>query len=261
MHPALKMVKHRPYPPPGGPWVMAQTWLDLLFMHWPVNADALRPLIPEALEIDTFDGMALVGVVPLLMKDVHFKFLPPIPSTSEFLELNVRTYVKWRGKSGVYFFSLDAASLSAVEVARLWYCLPYFHANMSATHVDDAIHFKSERRDSRGRKAILDMSYAPTDAPYTSKKNSLDAWLTERYCLLTLDRSGKVLVGEIHHQPWPLQPARAEIVTNTMASAVGISLPQESPILHFSSRLETVVWSISAPKEDATMPSPRNVKS
>lgn len=109
---------------------MAQTWVDLLFMHWPVNIDTLRPLIPSFLEIDTFDSMAWIGVVPFGMTNIHLNSLPPIPLFSRFLELNVRTYVKWKGKSGIYFFSLDASHPVAVETARTFFCLPYYNATM-----------------------------------------------------------------------------------------------------------------------------------
>jgi uncharacterized protein YqjF (DUF2071 family) len=225
---------------------MAQTWIDLLFMHWPVPVEVLRSLIPEPLEIDAFDGVGWIGVVPFGMVDVHFKHLPPIPFMSNFLELNVRSYVKWREKSGLYFFSLDATNPLAVEAARLWYCLPYYHAQMSKSQQNNAIHYACERSDSRGRKGELEVVYRPTGNPYVAKKKSLESWLTERYCFFTLDKYNQVVTGEVHHKPWPLQQANAEIRTNTMAKAAGISLPDEKPLLHFVRKLETIEWAIHA---------------
>src|SRR5437867_2588447 len=99
---------HRPWPLPREPWVMAQTWHDLLFAHWPVPAVALRPVIPAFLDVDTFEGEAWIGVVPFRMSGVHPRFVPSLPGLSAFPELNVRTYVTDGERPGVWFFSLDA---------------------------------------------------------------------------------------------------------------------------------------------------------
>ncbi len=115
----------RPWPEPSWPAVLAMQWQALLFMHWPLPAAVLRPLIPPGLTLDTFDGWAWLGVVPFTMAGVHARFLPPLPGTTTFPELNVRTYVTTEGKAGVYFFSLDAANPLAVRAARLGFRLPY----------------------------------------------------------------------------------------------------------------------------------------
>src|SRR5690242_14221163 len=127
MHPALDSVTHRPWPLPAGSWVMAQTWHDLLFAHWPVETELLKAIVPDQLPLDIFDGHGWVGIIPFRMSRIHARNLPPIPGLSQFPELNLRTYVTLDGKPGVYFFSLDAASLSAVWTARAWFRLPYFH--------------------------------------------------------------------------------------------------------------------------------------
>ena len=106
-------------------------WVDLLFLHWPVDTAALRPHVPAELELETFDGAAWVGVVPFRMARTRARFAPPVPTARDFPELNVRTYVRRRGEGGVWFFSLDAASRMAVEVARRWFGLPYFRARMA----------------------------------------------------------------------------------------------------------------------------------
>lgn len=225
---------------------MEQRWFDLLFMHWPVKVAALRDLIPSVFEIDTFDGTAWLGVVPFAMNNIHFKLLPPVPTLSSFLELNVRTYVKHRDKAGVYFFSLDAANPVAVEVARFWYMLPYFKARMSKRLEGEMIHYVNERTDARGKPAKFEASYKSVGEPVLAAAGSLDAWLTERYCLFTNTRNGDPLLGEIHHIQWPLQPAECEIRINTMSNAAGIVLPDVQPILHFAKELETIEWPISA---------------
>jgi uncharacterized protein YqjF (DUF2071 family) len=217
---------------------MAQTWHDLLFAHWPVEAGALRRLVPRELPLDTFEGRCWVGIAPFHMSHIHARGLPPLPGLSRFPELNVRTYVTVGDKPGVYFFSLDAANRPAVWAARHFYQLPYFHASMSVVARESWITYQSRRyageAQFRGR-------YRPISDPRLREKGSLENWLTERYCLYTT-RGGRVYCAEIHHQQWPLQDAKAEIEVNSMASAAGITLPQCPPLLHFARRLEVLIW-------------------
>jgi uncharacterized protein YqjF (DUF2071 family) len=240
MHIALQTVSHRPWPLTPGPWIMAQTWHDLLFMHWPVAPSAMRGLVPAQLELDLWEGQAWVAVVPFWMSGVRARGTPAVPRLSCFPELNVRTYVRYGDKPGVYFFSLDAASLSAVQAARAWYHLPYFLARMSSVASADAIEYASVRR--HGEAEFRGVSRPLRDVELR-KKGSIEHWLTERYCLFTEYRSS-IYVAEIHHPPWPLQDAAAEVEVNTMASAAGITLPPDAPLLHFARRIEVVIWPI-----------------
>src|SRR5262249_36943564 len=127
---------HRPWRLPDARWSVAMSWHDLLFLHWPVPVDSLRPHIPAALAIDTFEGSAWLGVVPFRMSGVRPRYMPKAPWVSAFPELNVRTYVSIGGKPGVWFFSLDAANPIAVWLARATFHLPYMHARMASREVD-----------------------------------------------------------------------------------------------------------------------------
>lgn len=221
---------------------MFQRWHELLFAHWPVPVDALRPHIPNALQIDTFDGQAWIGVVPFRMSHIHPRGLPAFPWISFFPELNVRTYVTDGTKSGVWFFSLEAGNPAAVSIARSQFHLPYFNARMVCDGQPDGVRYRSTRKHQGAPPAAFEARYRPTDDVYQSARGTLEGWLTERYCLYTTDRQRRLYRGEIHHQPWPLQPAEAEIAVNTMASAAGIDLPDVEPILHYAHRLDVLVW-------------------
>lgn len=235
-------VAHRPWPLPQGPWVMAQSWQDLLFAHWPVDAAALRARIPAQLEIDTFMGQAWMAVVPFRMSGVRLRRTPSLPWLSKFPELNVRTYVVAEGKPGVWFFSLDAGNSLAVAIARRWFHLPYFRASMSCEERDGWIHYKSVRRDAGGPVAVLEGKYQPIGGTIRAETGSLEHFLTERYCLYTADGAGRILRGEIHHPPWQLQLAEANLTRNSMSEAGGVSLPAQEPLLHFARRQDVVVW-------------------
>jgi uncharacterized protein YqjF (DUF2071 family) len=233
----LRETAHRPWPLPDEPWVMAQTWLDLLFAHWRVPAEALRPLVPEPLPIDTFDGSAWLGVTPFEVTGLRLRGTPPAPRLSRFPELNVRTYTMIDGRPGIWFFSLDAASAAAVAGARSTYRLPYRRARMTIDRAGDAIRYRSVRTSS---PAVLDIEYAPTGGARPAPAGTLEHWLTERYCLFAFDR-GRVLRADIHHPPWPLQPARATIGANTMPPP-GVALADAEPLLHFARRQDVVIW-------------------
>jgi uncharacterized protein YqjF (DUF2071 family) len=217
---------------------MEQTWNDLLFAHWPIAPDLMRPLVPPELPLDTFDGLCWIAVTPFHMTGVRARWLPALPGTSAFPELNVRTYVTYNGKPGVFFFSLDAANRAAVWAARTTYRLPYFFAEMEVRDRDGLFHYRSARESA---PAELKAQYRAAKPVQLRTRGHLDHWLTERYCLYTVAKS-TIYRAEIHHEQWPLQDAEAEIETNTMASAANIKLPQVPPLLHFSKKLQVLIW-------------------
>jgi len=165
--------------------------------------------------------------------------MPPISGTSALPELNVRTYVSYGGKPGVYFFSLDAGSRLAVWGARTFYKLPYCFARMHVHEREGWITYESSRSSSP--PAEFSGCYRPEGPVDLRAPGSLEHWLTERYCLYTVSR-GAVYRSEIHHPQWPLQNAEAEIRANTMAAAAGIQLSSAIPLLHFSKRLDVLIW-------------------
>lgn len=240
----LGATTHRPYPLPAGPWIMRQTWHELLFAHWPAAAERVREAMPTALRphLDTFDGSAWVGVVPLRMSDVRLRGTPGVPTASSFLELNVRTYVTVGGKPGVYFFSLDAASRLAVCGARVGFGLNYFYAKMHAQSSDRSQVQYESRRTGKPRPAEFVGRYAP-ESPKTfhASKGNIEYFFVERYCLYT-GHGPHIGRANIHHLPWPLQRAKANIKTNTMAQASGIELPDAKPHLLFAKEMDVLVW-------------------
>jgi uncharacterized protein YqjF (DUF2071 family) len=220
---------------------MTQTWNDLLFAHWPIPQALIRSLVPAKLTVDFFDGQCWVGVIPFHMTAIRRRGFPALPGLSRFPELNLRTYVTYGGKPGVYFFSLDAANLPAVLAARTFYHLPYFHAEMKTDEREGTILYGSRRyRDTAEFRA----RYRPTSEVTPAGRGSIEHWLMERYCLYTAHR-GRVYRGEIHHAPWPLQKAEADFQTNTTAAAAGIPLPQVSPHLLFARKLEVLIWPLA----------------
>jgi uncharacterized protein len=238
---AFKETRHRPWPLPAGPWVLGQTWQDLLFAHWRVDEAALREHVPPQIPIDTFDGSAWIGVTPFMVTGARPRFMLPIPGVARFPEVNVRTYATIEGRPGIWFFSLDTPSRMAVAAARRVYRVPYFRSRIGMDRDGGRVRYGSERVDASGPKVGIDLEYGPTGPVHNAAPDSWEYWMSERYCLYTLDDEQRVVRGDIHHPPWPLQPAEATFVSNTMGREVGIDLDGE-PRLHFAQRQDVVFW-------------------
>jgi uncharacterized protein len=239
----LEETAHRPWKMPDGPWLMTQTWHDLLFAHWRVPPDALRGSVPPQFPLDLFEGDAWIGIVPFHMTNVSPRGVPSLPWVSDFPELNVRTYVRVGDRPGVYFFSLDAGNRLAVRAARMVLNLPYYSASMLVTPRGDDVEYRARRERTAG--TVFHAIYGPAGAASPPAQGSLEYFLTERYCLYHVDHRGQPYRLEIHHPPWPLQPAHAQWLQNTMAHASGLSLPDEAPLLHFVRRQDMVAWAPS----------------
>ena len=219
---------------------MGQTGERLLFAHWRVPAAAVRALVPPGVEVDERDGSAWLGITPFRVDALRLRGVPPAPIVSRFLELNVRTYVTRDGKPGIWFFSLDAASRVAVEGARRAYRLPYYQARMRADRRGEWIAYESTRLGSPPRPFVFSGRYRPFGTPAPAAPGSLEHFLAERYCLYTV-HDGRIHRAEIHHPPWPIQPAEAVVELNTMAPD-GIELRDDRPLLHFADRQDVVIW-------------------
>jgi uncharacterized protein YqjF (DUF2071 family) len=240
-HDIVNVVAHRPWKMPERPWIMTQTWNDLLFAHWPVDPDDLRSRVPSDFELDLFDGKAWIGIVPFYMTNVAARGVPSLPWVSEFPELNVRTYVSVANRPGVYFFSLDAGSTLAVRAARTLFNLPYYSATMKVTPQGNVVDYVS-CREANGRSAEFSATYQPIGDTFYPAAGTLEYFLTERYCLYHRNRRNVPYRLDIHHLPWPLQPAEAHVTRNGLADANGLELPQSLPLLHFAKRQDMVAW-------------------
>ncbi|MGH7694529.1 MAG: YqjF family protein, partial [Gemmatimonadaceae bacterium] len=221
--------------PLPGTWVMFQKWRHLLFASWPLAPDEMRRHVPPNFELDTFDGKAWLSLVPMHMEDLHFRFFPPIPGTSDFPEINVRTYVRVPGRNGkpdgrgVYFFSIDASCWLGSLVARWVFHTPYQYAHMQLTERGDYHHMVMHRSaSSHSRGAAFVASYRALGEPSAPPDGSHAAFLVNRDTAFAVSR-GTLYWGPIQHAPWKLAAAEAEFEVNTLASAAGIKLPDEKP--------------------------------
>jgi hypothetical protein len=224
------------------PWIMTQRWNDLLFLHYSLAPEAVRALVPESLTLDTYQQRAWVSVTPFWINHLRPPGVPSLPWFSHFSEINVRTYVSYNGKPGIYFFSLDASNLSAVWGARVFYRLPYWQASMKVKGKGGAKIDYLSKRQHGPKPAELKCSFGPASRQtFHARPGSLQHFLTERYCLYSVSRK-HLYRGEIHHLPWVLQEAVVDLEVNTMAQPAGLQLSDKPDLAYFSSELKVLFW-------------------
>ena len=233
---------------PDGRPIMHQSWGKLLFIHWRIEEALLRPLIPDALEIDVFDGSAWIAIAPFTMWDIRAlpPFLPPVPGLSSAHELNVRTYVYLNNVPGVWFLSLDCNSAAAVLAARRFYHLPYYKAEIELTEQSASEEFLVNYSLVRVENppAEFHASWQVGARLPISQPDSLEFFLTERYCLYS-EHEGNLYRARIHHEPWSLQKARLASLDTTMIESHGLPTPQGDPLLHYCEEISVDIWPLS----------------
>lgn len=227
---------------PEGTPLMLQTWGKLLFLHWRMPAEALRPLIPAPLEIDTHEGEAWVGVTPFTMWGLRLPGMPALPVVSRTHELNVRTYVHHDGVPGVWFLSLDAMNPLAVWGARFTFHLPYYQADMHFDGETHPLRFVSQRAHAGAPAASFEAEWRRGSPLGMAEPGSLEFFLVERYCLYaTTER--RLYRARIHHAPWPLCAAEVLKLESSMLESHGLPTPTNAPLVHAQGEaLDVEVW-------------------
>ncbi len=238
---------HKPRPLPPGRWLMRQRWNDLLFAHWQVPASAIALLVPEGLQVDTFQGSAWLGAMPFWMDRIKMRGVPPIPGARSFPDLIFRTYVREErtGTPGVYCLSVDSSNLLAVAAGRAFFHLPYHSAEMRLEmRTEREFSFYSRRRFA-SEPVLFRARYrglGPSQRLVELRPGTLEHFLMERSCLFSRNRSGQPIRANLHQASWSLEEAEAEIEQNDLAAAIGIKVPDQEPVLHYSRRLAVYVW-------------------
>jgi len=226
--------------------VQRQSWRELSFLHWRIPVATLRALVPAALEIDTFEGDAFIGLVPFTMTGVRPIWAPPVPGVSNFHETNVRTYVHHEGRDpGVWFFSLEAASRIAVAIARGFWHLPYHYAKMSLDKgADGVIRYASERKSPPPLRAVCNVTARPLSEPKAATPGTLEHFLAERYVLYADTGKGTLRRGRVYHTPYPLQTAEVPAWEESLLAAAGIPRPAGEPLAHYASGVDVEIFDL-----------------
>lgn len=209
---------------------MYQKWRSLLFLHWILPAEEVAATLPEGLHLDTWEGKAYVGLVPFYMRKIRPRFAPSVPGISNFLEMNVRTYVHdERGNPGVWFYSLDANQPLAVAIARRFFHLPYTHAEMHAESDGERISYRCRRKE-QGAEGTSQFRYAAGEELPRPEPGSLEFFLLERYLLFAHDsRRNRLWSGRVHHTPYPVFEARVDSHSTIAVEQAGFTIDGREP--------------------------------
>ncbi len=234
------------FPRPDAPVVMRPRWRHLLFLHWQYDPAAVQKLLPDGLQVDTFQGRAYVGLVPFVMEQVRPHFVPNLGNLGhfyeDFAELNVRTYVTCQGVRGVWFFSLDAASSLATLTARVWFHLPYFKARMRFGRARNGdFRFFSRRLWPKSQPASCRMRYRVEGEAQPAANGTLEQFLVERYALYSR-KNGQLFRGRVHHTPYKIQSANIETLIQNCVQAAGFSPPVGTPHAVYSRGVDVEVF-------------------
>jgi uncharacterized protein len=227
----LQQTRHRPYPVPPGEWTYYQEWKDVLFLHWRADIKTLSTLVPSPLEIDTLDGDGWVTIVLFAGEQFHPRFAFPIPVISNFLQGNLRTYVKYQNRQGIYFLSLATNKALTSFLSRIMTGLPYLTSKID--------HARQGFKMGSGKHGFsLEVSYK--ERWRIASKSVNDRWLTDRYCVYDVTK-GNVFRHEVHHPDWPLHTVsiqKMDVVTAKKTLDI-----QNSPALaHFSYGVPVLAW-------------------
>ena len=218
---------------PRRDWKWSQAWENVLFLHWPVEDGPLVGQLPAGLEIDRWEGSAWVSIVAFRLANVRLHGLPPIPLCTDFLEVNVRTYVRHRGEPGIYFLQMYGDGRIAVAAARLLTLLPYRYCPMQCRLEGGAWHWRCGA-SSAGPAALLAGQFIAEGHSRRAEAGSLDEWLVERYAAFVPDGRGRLFRMEVEHPPWEiarvaLQFSGAECVAEFLGAEA-----LQAPLGHFS---------------------------
>ena len=237
MH-CLALDRLSPTQRPQGANSGTQNWRELLFVHWTIPSEALRKLIPAEVELDLWDDDAYVGLVPFRMEKIRPSWLPSA-FAMDFLELNLRTYVHYKGRPGVWFFSLEASSWLAVQAARTGWSLPYHHATMQTSREGERIRYASTRKSG---VAAFDCAYEVGEPLGASVPGTREHFLLERYLLLS-ERRGAILEGQVHHTPYAAHRVNLTTLSQSMIEAAGMPRVNDGPVCaHFSPGVDVEVF-------------------
>jgi uncharacterized protein len=221
------------------PIVGWQRWHEILFLHWRVPPAALRPFVDRRLEVEVADGSAWVSLTPFTMRDARVRGLPRLPFLTAFDELNLRTYVRAAGVSGIWFFSLDAASAPAVALARATLGLPYFRARMARSTSGITHRYEAERLAPGPRPAALRAVWSIGPA-FPDPPGALDEFLADRHALYST-RAGALLRVRVRHAPWRLSDVHLEALDQSITRVASVDVAARPALARFSEGVDVEV--------------------
>jgi uncharacterized protein len=227
----LQAQSHRNWPPPDKKWLFYQEWHNVLFAHWKVELSELRKFVPETFEIDMLNGNAWVSLIIFTIKNIRPRYLPPFTPVSDFNEINIRTYIRYKNKEGIYFLNIEAAKWLSGLFAAAFSELPYRHSKI----ISSPGHYHSFNQNNGDK---LQVKFSP-GSEYPAGK--ADRWLTERYVFFQDNTKDKINELNIHHHQWPIYKVGINDFKMNYRRFNNL-LPNYPELVHYSPGIQVLTW-------------------
>jgi uncharacterized protein YqjF (DUF2071 family) len=218
----------------------------LLFLHWSVPSESVAGRLPPGLTLDTWQGRAWIGLVAFRMTGIRPWWFPAVWHLSAFPETNVRTYVRCGdNEPGVWFFSLDAARLAPVLIARRRWHLDYHWARMRVRRQSGSLAYASRRFGRDGAHAQIEAAVdMPMSIARPAEPNTLEHFLVERYAFYNQAPDGRLLQGCVRHSAYPLQGASLRTLDESLIRASGLDVSGPPCHVAFSPGVDVEIVSL-----------------
>ncbi len=215
------------------PWVAQQEWHDVLFMHWPVPYDLLKPYVPDPFILETYGEQAWISIVLFRVEKSRLRNMPTIMSYPPFLQMNIRTYIQFQGEPGIYFLSVDVNRLLIMMTAKRLLQLPYKMAKMKLEQTKDQLLFTSKQWTKNYVDARISVRYRPLTNTVFSQKGTLPYWLTERYCSWMI-HGNKIVKAPLSHISWMLYHAELDMTMTNIIPFIPNKYFHLNPLTHYA---------------------------
>jgi uncharacterized protein YqjF (DUF2071 family) len=212
-------------------WIIQQQWDHVLFLSWLIEPHLIQQLVP--FELDLIDGKAAISIVPFEMSRIRFRNLPEVPFLSRLLELNLRTYVRHEGKTGIYFLTLDTDSIIGNWVANRFFRLPYRLANLSANMPQE----KNDQYLFESAHPQYELKIQATITANQATPTLLNTWISERYHLF-LKKGDSIYRGDVYHTPWSLREVKSVQYLGNFEKSFGIPIHRPFDHVVYGNRLQ-----------------------
>ena len=227
----LKKTEHRPWNLPVENWKYYQEWNNVIFLHWQVELAELKKFVPKELEVDLFEEKPWISLVAFTMEKIRLKILPAFPPISDFDEINIRTYVKFNNKAGVYFLSIEGGKLASCKIAKGISKLPYRYSKIKRRN---GIYQSANREFNDHLNIEFELG------KMTTQKTKLDKWLTERYALFQ-EANDSINEFDIHHLEWPIQEINLKNLTVNYPRFRNL-INNNPELTHYSNGVQVIAW-------------------
>ena len=227
----LKYKSHRQFNYPEHPWKYYQEWNNTIFLNWEVTSELIRPYLPIGLVLDEINGKTWVSLVAFNMNNIGIRSLPKVPHISDFHEINIRVYVIFNGKPGVYFLSMEGSKRASCKVLKSLSKFPYRYSKMNRSEFV----FQSQNIIFNDR---LKIDYELENNPVF--KDKTDVWLTERYAVFQ-DYKNQLIEYDVHHLEWPIQKIRIKSL-DLNYPRFSFLINNQPDKLHYSKGVQVLTW-------------------